>query len=774
MKTKEFTFLSGLPVFSALPKEDLKTIVENMELVTFPKGEVLWKQGEAPIDTVMVIQKGVLELYHQEGGQRRLTHRMKRGDVFGGITVIMDFQHSPRSAMVKKELWCYRIPKEVFLNLCVRHRKFYEYFIDAFGQRMIDERYSSVIAAAQAAFFLSGIVPFSFLSMEEIDLICSKISFVHYPKDTVLFVHGQSKIDHLYIIKKGAAERYYEQETETILRGMLSEGDMYGGISMLINDGMAVRSLRTTENTFFYLIPEKVFLDVCARHEEFSEFFTDTFGKRMIDKTYSRIVSKYRQPKQDDLSFLGQTINGIFHQGVVSCDSMLPIRDAAVKMSDNKCSSIFVHDENAVFTGVVTDTDLRRKVIARGMDTQLPVAEVMSTPLHTIPANALIIEALMTMMQERVKHLAVTDVKGKVAGVLTNRDLLNAQEQSPLFLIRRIASAEKVEDVLDKHEQLPGLIKALIKSRAKPRNITRMVTAISDAILEKIIDFSIEEIGEPPVRWAFMILGSEGRKEQTLKTDQDNAIIYEDVGKQRDVWVREYFIKLGVRICNYLDRAGYAFCKGGVMAMNPQWCIPYSEWKDQFTKWIYTAEPEALLNSSIFFDFRGIYGDLNLVDDLRTYLTETLEGWPGFFRHLSENALFFKPPIGFFRNFLVESKGEHRNKFDIKSAMMPIVDFARVYALKHGIAETNTMERLFLLRKKEVLTPESYTEMNQSYSFLMQLRFARQITAVLEENTEPDNYINPDSLSPLEQTLLKEIFKRLEQFQGKLRFDFVG
>jgi CBS domain-containing protein len=417
---------------------------------------------------------------------------------------------------------------------------------------------------------------------------------------------------------------------------------------------------------------------------------------------------------------------------------------------------------------------LRRKVIAEGLDVNRPVADIMSTPLYTISANSLIVEALMTMMQERVKHLAVMDVKGKVLGVLTNRDLLNAQEQSPLFLIRRISSAEKIEDILDKHKQLPRLIKGLIKSRAKPRNVTRMITAISEAILEKIIDFSLQEAGEPPAKWAFMILGSEGRKEQTLKTDQDNAIVYEDVGKGQDTRVRAYFLNLGERVCNLLDKAGYAFCKGGVMAMNPQWCIPYSEWKDQFSKWIFTAEPEALLHSSIFFDFRGIYGDLELIDNLRDFLAETLDGWSGFFRHLAENALYFKPPIGFFRNFVVESKGEHRNKFDIKSAMMPIVDFARIYALKHGISETNTLERLFLLRQKEVLTKKDYTEMNQAYSFLMQLRFARQITAVLEEHTDPDNYINPDSLSPLEQTMLKEIFKRLEQFQGKLRFDFVG
>jgi CBS domain-containing protein len=286
--------------------------------------------------------------------------------------------------------------------------------------------------------------------------------------------------------------------------------------------------------------------------------------------------------------------------------------------------------------------------------------------------------------------------------------------------------------------------------------------------------FTLKTMGPPPGKFVFMILGSEGRHEQTLKTDQDNAIIFEDVDPENEPAVREYFLQFGETACALLDQAGYDFCTGGVMAKNPKWCQSLSVWKQYFSDWIHAAEPEDLLQASIFFDFRHGYGEATLINDLRIFLLNALEGWSGFFRNMTENALHFKPPIGFFRNFVVESKGEHRSALDIKSAMTPIVDFARIYALKNRIEETNTLDRLSHLQLKKVLTPQEYDELDKAYSFLMQLRFVRQVTAVIDEKSDPDNYINPKKLTSIEQKMLKEIFKRIEKFQTKLEFEFTG
>jgi CBS domain-containing protein len=386
----------------------------------------------------------------------------------------------------------------------------------------------------------------------------------------------------------------------------------------------------------------------------------------------------------------------------------------------------------------------------------------------------LIFEALMSMMKDDIRHLAVMDATENVVGILSSRDLLSAQGQSPLFVLREISEAGSMAQIIDRNRRMPQLLRSLITSGAKAQNLTRFITAVSDAILKKVMAFTLEELGQPPARFVFMIMGSEGRHEQTLKTDQDNAIVYEDVDPKDEPATREYFLKFGEKACTLLDQAGFEFCTGGVMAKNPKWCQSLSTWKAYFSAWIHAAEPEDLLQASIFFDFRHGFGEPFLINALRQHLFDSLEGWSGFFRHLTENALHFKPPIGFFRNFVVESKGKHRSALDIKSAMTPIVDFVRIYALKHKIEQTNTLERLSHLQLKKVITAPEYDELEKAYGFLMQLRFVRQVTAVIDEKTAPNNYINPKKLTNIEQKMLKEIFKRIEKFQTKLEFEFTG
>ncbi len=622
--------------------------------------------------------------------------------------------------------------------------------------------------------FLSKLAPFSFLPEADLEKMAAAISIINYPKDTVLFAQGRSKIDFLYIIQKGAAERYFEENDEKTLRGMLGEGDMYGGISMLVNNGTAIRTLRVIEDSYFYILPREQFLEACNQHEAFSDFFTDTFGKRMLDRSYAEIIARNRIPGEQTTEVFNRPVETIYNKDLVFCEQNMPIQAAAAVMSEHNTSSIFVREPRGKFVGVVTDNDLRKKVTATGFDILKPVSDIMSSPLCTISSKALIFEALMEMMQKNIKHLAVTDSEDNVIGVVTNRDLLRAQGQSPFFVVREITRAKFINQIVQVRQQVPQLIQTLINTGSKARNVNRLLTTVSESILQKIIAFALEEFGPPPVNFVFMVLGSEGRMEQTLKTDQDNAIVFEDVPSSSLKKTTQYFLKFSERVCNWLDEAGYALCKGGVMAKNANWCQPLSTWKSYFKRWIFTAEPEALLQASIFFDFRAGYGDEELIIDLRRYLFKTLEGWPGFFRHMAENALYFTPPIGFFRNFVVESAGEHRDAFDIKAAMQPIVDYARIYALHNRIDETNTLDRLSQLLAIKKISPEEHNELDTAYSYLMQQRLVRQVKAMIEENAAPDNYINPKKLSRIEQTMLKEIFKRIEKFQGKLSFDFTG
>jgi CBS domain-containing protein len=624
--------------------------------------------------------------------------------------------------------------------------------------------------------FLSAISPFSFIPEDDLSLLLEDLSIKTFPKNTIIFTQGESKVDHLYIIKEGSAERYYQDNKQKILRGLLGEGDLFGGISILLNKSIAVRSLKVIENTSFYCISKKRFLEICDRYPTFSEYFTDIFGKRMINRSYAEIVAKNFQPKEDEGSpFFNRPVSSIVNFDLVECSSDISIRKAAEIMSRKRCSSIFIEQKKGIYTGIVTDHDLRSRVIAKGYDTDRPVRDIMSSPLKTISQKALVVEALMEMMGKNINHIAVTDETDHVIGVVTDHDLLTSQGNSPLFLAREISKAENLKEIIEKYKDLPRTIQNQINIGAKAKNVNRLITTISDTILDKLIGFALKDLGPAPVSFVFMVMGSEGRKEQTLKTDQDNAILYEDVNdKKKSEKIQNYFLQLGEKVCDMLDQTGYAYCKGDVMAKNPRWCQPLSVWSSYFTNWIHTAEPKALLRASIFFDFRGAYGDQSLTERLRQSLFTSLEGWPGFFRHLAENAIQVKPPIGFFRNFVVESRGKHRNAFDIKSAMVPVVDFARIYALKNRVEATNTLDRLERLFLEGRITQQSYNELEQGYMYMMQLRIVRQIQKIIDEKVQADNYIKPKKLSRLDQTMLKEIFKRLETSQTKLGFDFLG
>jgi len=666
------------------------------------------------------------------------------------------------------------IPKETFQDICRRHKSFYEYFLENFSKNTIDKSLTTLVEVGQTGVFLTGVDPFSFLPEEEIGLIAGKLSLVQFPKDTALFIQSRTRIGHLYILQKGSADRYYEEANKKTMHSVLGEGDIYGGISILLNDGISVRTLRVNQNSYFYLLPREDFLDICQRNQVFSEYFTDMFGKRMLEKSYAAIIAKTAQPGEEGLQFFNQPISNLYTKKPVFGDTHLSIRAAAELMGKEKISSLFIKGEEGKCEGVVTEKDLTKKVIARGYDINRPVVEVMTSPVHTIPKQALIFEACMVMIQKGIRHVGITDADEVIVGIISNRDILTAQGQSPVFLLRELSKATSMEEIVDRYDKLPRQIRSLITSGAKAKNLTRFITTISDTILNKLLQFTLDELGPPPAKFVFMTLGSEGRNEQTLKTDQDNAIVFEDVPEAAEEKVMEYFLEFGDRVCTLLDDAGYAFCTGNVMAKNPKWCQPLSRWKAYFSEWIHAAEAEDLLRASIFFDLRGGYGDMDLIDKLRKHLFDTLGGWSGFFRHLTENALHFRPPIGFFRNFVVETKGEHKDEFDIKSAMTPIVDFARIYALKNKIYETNTLERLEQLRIKQVLKQKEYEELETAYSFLLQMRFVRQVTAVVEKKGKADNYCNPKKLTRIEQKMLKEIFTRIEKFQSKLEFDFIG
>ncbi|MFO8085309.1 MAG: DUF294 nucleotidyltransferase-like domain-containing protein [Desulfobacterales bacterium] len=768
-------FIKNVPLFSNFNADDLARIAKFLTFKNFPRNTILSVQGRTTIENLHIIDFGTIELFYKKGERKLYRKILQHGDVFGGIAMLMNGGKSSLTVHAAKDCGIYLLPRKIFLETCIRYKFFYEFFEDTYLNQLKDPIYATVVSTCKTFQFLKNIAPFSLLPEDAIEEVSSRIFSVRYPKDSVLFTQNQTRVNNLYIIRKGAAERYYEESDQKIWGALSGEGSVYGGVSILLNDGIALRTLRLNEDSEFYLLPAKDFLNLCSKHNDFSQYFTDTFGKRIMDKAYAELILKSIEPEQEAIQIFNQPVYQLLKRKPLFCNEGHSIREAALMMKDSGTGAIFIRDKNNRYTGLVTESDLAKKVVPHNMDINQPVSRIMSAPIHSISDHSLIYEAHLAMIAKDVRHLAIKNSRGEINGIISRRDLLFAQAQSPSFTIFEIGTASRVEDIFKKYQKLPAIINSLLESGATVKNITRYISTFSDAILNKLIEFAFEKLGNPPCRFAFMILGSEGRSEQTLKTDQDNAIVIEDIDDQiAQKKARDFFLKFGETVCGWLDQSGFEYCKGNIMAQNPKWCQSLSVWKKYFSSWIFTASPEDLLEASIFFDLRGGYGNRELIQDLKKFLSDSLTGWAGFFRHLTENALYYKPPLGFFGNILVESKGKYRDTFDIKAAMMPIIDFARIYALKHHIKETNTQERLFKLHLSKVLPWEQYNEIEQAYSFLMQLRFRHQVNLIMRDNAPPDNFVNLKKLSRIEHTMLKEIFRRLDKFQSKLNIDFTG
>ena len=338
-------------------------------------------------------------------------------------------------------------------------------------------------------------------------------------------------------------------------------------------------------------------------------------------------------------------------------------------------------------------------------------------------------------------------------------------------LSHEIAQARTAAEIIACCRRTGGLVRAWLDCGAHPRHITRMLATVCDAATERFTTLATDEQGPAPVPFAILALGSQGRQEQTLYTDQDNAIVYAGAFSEP---TNAYFLRLGQRVCDWLNEAGYLYCRGEVMAKNPRWCQPYSLWHNDFTRWIQAAEPQELLHLSIFFDLRVVCGQAELASELWTHVRSEVLNMPAFLPHFARNSLLFRSPLGLFGRIMVGGgSGEHPGLLDLKQAMMPIVNFARLYALRHDVPQTNTLDRLAALTASGFLPESSHTEIATAYEFLMLLRL-RQQAAAIAAGTAPDNLVDPSALSHIERAILKESFTEIEAIQKRISYDFLG
>ncbi|GLI52562.1 DUF294 nucleotidyltransferase-like domain-containing protein [Thermodesulfovibrio yellowstonii] len=614
--------------------------------------------------------------------------------------------------------------------------------------------------------FLKSVPPFEFLSDEAINSVTVKTSMEYYPKGTHILLQDGPPSEFLYVIKKGGVKVYRRVENEEIVIDYRSEGDSFGFVSLMSGDKSRANVV-AIDDTICYLIPKETISNLINKYSEVRDFFLRSFMNIYFDKGYREEQSKKTLTYTVDKLLFTTPVEEIATKNVISVPENTSIRDAARLMCENSISSLIIMDSQGIPVGIITDKDLRRKVVASARNVDEPVKNIMSYPIIKIDAKDFCFEAVVRMLKYNIHHLLVIK-NGKIEGIITNHDIMMLQGFSPVTIVRDLEIQQTVEGLMNASKQVNTIAGNLISQGAKASNITRIITEINDRIVRKIIQFAEREFGQPPVPYCWIALGSEGRKEQTFKTDQDNALIYADPPQAQQEAVQKYFLELTAWIKENLLKCGFPPCPGDIMASNPKWCQPLKVWKKYFSQWIYTPKGENINLSNIFFDFRGIYGDLSLEENLRDYLLNIVKDQKVFLGYLANLAVRNKPPLGFFKTFVVEKSGEHKDKLNLKiKGIAPIVDIVRLFSLEKGIRETSTLERIETLKSKHTVVRDYADEMAYAFEFLMFLRMRHQYEQVLQGNM-PDNFINPESLSNLEKKLLKDTFQLISKLQDIL------
>lgn len=622
--------------------------------------------------------------------------------------------------------------------------------------------------------FLKTVRPFNLLPATVISDLASMMDQVVYDSETTAYLQDKTELTNIDLVVKGQYDAYfYDSEQVLKLQEHYDPGSVYGAGSVLLNKKKSIRTVIAQPGTVVFTLDKEEFKALCRSYEDFFHYFTEQFGQKMMNDEYAHFVKRNATREENfidaDLIF-SRRLNTIFPRQLVTCPANTPVQEVAAMMVEKQLNCMFVEEEGQI-TRIITKDILIHKVLAAGLPPLTPIKEIAQQQFVTIHKNALLYEALLALFQSEHEFVLVTD-GNRYLGYLSRYRLLTEHAQSPLVFIQSVQLSNTVEELKEKWQKVPGLAAKLLERGVNAEIVNRIITTINDEILLRVIEGVKAEMPPAPARYAFMVMGSEGRQEQTLVTDQDNAIIYEDKANEHREEVREYFLDFANRISTNLNEIGFSYCEGGFMAKNPKWTHSLSHWKGNYDQWINESIPETVIKFATFFDCRFVYGEKQLFLDLKDYMVDCLgKSTSKFLYSLASNALHFEPQLTLFNSIRTFSSDE-RKVFDIKKSMTPIVDLVRMLALKNRVIETNTGKRMQKLHEDGFLNDNQYKELMHAYYYLMGMRLKQQTRYMVQEFIEPTNHVEPTNLTKVEQVTLREIFKYIKDFQTTIKLEF--
>ncbi|WP_420263759.1 DUF294 nucleotidyltransferase-like domain-containing protein [Candidatus Magnetominusculus dajiuhuensis] len=613
--------------------------------------------------------------------------------------------------------------------------------------------------------FLRKVPPFQFLSDRALTSAIRGIASEFYPKGAVITQKDGPGEAYLFVIRKGGAKHSLDYEGQEVLIDYKGEGDVIGYHS-LFGEDVPWTDVKAVDDTICYLLRKDQIKKLIDTDDEARNLFSKSFLHPVANDAVMELQYKHFTYSCGDKILFNTRVGAVAKRNLSTAPHGISIREAARIMTERHTGSLIFLDAGGAPVGIVTDSDMRDKVVARGKDVNEPVNTVMSHSLKSVDADEYCYEAVLSMVKNNVHHLLVMKEK-RLWGILTNHDLMLLQGTSPLAIVKDIEAQSSVNGLIPVSGKINGVYNMLLSDGARAGNVLRIITEINDRLVRKVITLIEKELGPPPVAYVWLGFGSEGRKEQTFKTDQDNAIIYGDpVNEAEAREAQDYFSRFSALVRDALFKVGFPPCPANYMASNPMWRQPLKSWKRYAANWTATPTPEAVLNAVTLFDFRAICGEDGLADAFRVHLQS----------HIADNRLLIgkaaslaiknAPPIGFLKTFVVEKSGEHKDMLNLKvKGVSPIVDLVRLFALEKGVGSTPTLKRIEELADKHSIVKQYAEELIHAFEFIMLLRIQHQYEKI-RNALPPDNFIRPDRLTNLQKRTVKEAFQIISKIQG--------
>ncbi|RRR73945.1 MAG: cyclic nucleotide-binding/CBS domain-containing protein [Candidatus Viridilinea halotolerans] len=611
--------------------------------------------------------------------------------------------------------------------------------------------------------FLRSYPPFDKLPNEAAELAASQAQIEYFATGSDILIMDGPPAQFLYLIRKGTVDLVHMRTGEATVVDSLNPGEGFGHRSLSRSEPPVVTVKAHTE-VLAYLVPAEIFHRLCEEYDAFAHYFSAS--------SFDRLISMAQQRDVDASGYLFQTrVRDLIRRPPITVRPDTTVREAAQRMREENVSCLIVdlppygfHDVNS---GIITDRDLRNRVLAKGLSYDTPLREVMTAPATSMPADSLAFEALLLMLERRIHHLPLVE-DGRVIGMVTNTDILRRQSSSPLFLPRQLERARSIEDLRNYGDQVFDAVAGLLDAGASVTDVGRVVAVAHDALLQRIIRDAEKQLGAPPAPYAWLVLGSEGRYEQTLRTDQDNALVYAD---DHPADAPEYFSALAELVVEQLVQCGFPRCTGDILATNPRWRQPLAKWQATFARWIEVPDEEALMRAGIFFDYRQVYGKLNAEAELRPVIQRG-RGNTIFLARLARAALRTPAPLTFFRGVALERRGDQKDLLDLKHrGTALIVDLARIYALEAGRSETSTVARLRAAWREASVSEVDAERMVNAFELISLIRLRSQ-RSLIAQGAEPSNVVVFPELSHLDQRGLKEALQAIARSQRGLSMAF--